>query len=80
MEAGTGNRASPIWRVLYEAAILELDRTKLLQTRVPEAERAIMDRIEDLNHSGDSSESRALMNALTVLRDLRRMAGTDDGL
>jgi hypothetical protein len=73
MGAGTGNRASPPWRTLYEAAVLEIDSNKLPE-RIAEAERAIMDRMEDLNHSGDGSESHALMNALNVLRDLRKMA------
>ncbi len=73
MEAGTGNRASPPWRTLYEAAVLEIDLTKLAE-RIAEAERAIMDRMEDINRSSNGSESHALMNALNVLRDLRKMA------
>jgi hypothetical protein len=32
----TGNRASPQWCALYEAAVLELDHGKLLQ-RIAEA-------------------------------------------
>lgn len=73
MGTGTNDRASPNWRSLYEAAILEIDSNKL-QVRIAEAECAVMNRMEDLNRSGDGSESRALMNALNVLRDLRRMA------
>lgn len=42
--------------------------------RIAEAERAVMDRMEELNRSGEESESQALMNALNVLRDLRKMA------
>ena len=38
---------------------------------------AVMDRMEDVNRSSDGSESEVLMNALNVLRDLRKMA--DDG-
>ena len=75
MEAGTGERASPVWRVLYDAALLELDRTRLLQARIPEAEREIGERIKHLNRVADASEAEALANALTVLPDLRRMAG-----
>jgi hypothetical protein len=78
MGAGTGKRASPVWRVLYEAAVLELDRTRLLGTRIPEAERAITERIKDLNRFADVSEAEALANALTVLSDLRKMAATED--
>ena len=76
MEANTGSRASPHWRVLYEAAVLEID-VKKLPHRIAEARNAIMDRVEDLNHSCDSSESEALIDALNVLRDLRRMADAD---
>lgn len=78
MGAGTGKRALPVWRVLYEAAVLELDRAKLLQTRIPEAEHAIGERIKDLNRFADVSEAEALANALTVLRDLRKMAVTEE--
>lgn len=78
MEAGTGKRTSPVWRGLYDAALLELDRTRLLQTRIPEAEREIAERIKQLNRVADTSEAEALANALIVLRDLRRMAGTDN--
>jgi hypothetical protein len=78
MEAGIGNRASPLWRVLYDAAIIEVDRTRLLSIRIPEAEHAIAERVQHLNRLADTSEAEALANALTVLRDLRRMAGKDD--
>jgi hypothetical protein len=77
MEANTGNGGPPQWRVLYEAALLELDLKKLPQ-RLTEAQSAIMNRIEELNNSSDGSESQALMNALYVLTDLRRMAKIDD--
>ncbi len=79
MEANAGNRASPNWRALYEAAVLELDPEKI-PARIAEAQCAIMDRIEDLNHSSDGSESEALMNALTVLQDLRKMANAGNAL
>ena len=83
MEANTGKRASPNWRALYEAAVLELDPEKI-PARIAEAQRAVMDRMEDLNRSSDGAESQALMNALNVLRDLRKMAdgansSKDDG-
>jgi len=38
MIANTRNRASPQWRALSEAGVLELDRDKLLQ-RIDEAAR-----------------------------------------
>ena len=77
MEANTGNRASPHWRDLFEAAILEIDVQRLPQ-RIDQAQNAIMDRVEDLNHSCDSSESHALMDALNVLRDLRKGTNADN--
>jgi hypothetical protein len=73
MESNTGSGASEYWRVLYQAAVLEIDPNKLPQ-RIAEAKGAIMDRIEDFIHSGDGSESQALTNALNVLRDLQKMA------
>ncbi len=72
---------SPIssqWENLYEAAILELDRNKMLE-RIAEAERAIMVCIEKMSRTGDRSEKvQTLMNALTVMRDLREMATERD--
>ena len=63
----SGKHGSPNWRDLYIAAVLEMDMSQL-QSRLAEAERAIMDRMEDLNRSGDGSESAALMDALNMLR------------
>ena len=74
--AHTGNRVFPQWRILYEAAVLELDRDKLLQ-RITEAKDVIMDRMEDLNRSEDGAETEELMNALNALHDLRKMADSD---
>ena len=68
MEADTGDWASANWRLRYEAAILELDHSRMVE-RIAEAERAIMDRIEDVKRS-DGSESEALMNALDAPRAL----------
>jgi len=76
--ANAGDRALQ-WRTLYEAAVLELDRNKLLQ-RIAEAQHAIMGRIseyEDMNRSEDGFESEALINALNALRDLRKIADSD---
>lgn len=81
MEAGPGNQATPHWRSLYEAAVLELDCSKMA-LRIDAAERAITKRIEELNPSSYPVEAQQLMNALTVLRDLRRMdaeRGWEDG-
>lgn len=72
MEANTGSRASPDWRALYEAAVLELNPEKI-PARIAEAQHAIINRMEDTNRS-DGSESEALINALNVLQDLPKMA------
>ena len=73
MEAGTGQRTSPLWRALYEAAVLEIDPEQL-PLRIVAAEIAISHRMQDLDHCGDGSERDALIDALQVLRDLRKMA------
>lgn len=70
MEANAAG-ASSRWRVLYEAAVLELD-SKKLAALIAEAERAIMDRMEDLKRSGESLESASRMRALDLLHNLRR--------
>jgi hypothetical protein len=71
--ANTGRRASPQWRSLYEAAVLELNHDKLRE-RIAEARHAILDRMEDLSRSKGGTEDEELMNALTVLGDLRKVA------
>jgi len=73
MMADAGDLAFPQWRALYEAAVLELDQDKLLQ-RIDEAKHAIMDRMEDLGRSKGGTENEELMNALTALGDLHRLA------
>jgi hypothetical protein len=75
MQASSKEWSSADWRILYEAAILELDKSKIVE-RIDEAERAIIDRMEELNHS-DGSESEALMNALNAIHDLRKIANSD---
>jgi hypothetical protein len=79
MEANTGKGDAPSWHALYEAAVLELDPAKI-PARIAKAQRAVMDRMADLNRSGDGVESQALMNALNVLRDPRKMADDGNGI
>ena len=59
------------WRDLYQAALLELDPTKLAQ-RVAEAEGVIIPRARELFLEGDSNcgESEELNDALHALRAL----------
>lgn len=74
MEAGTGNREVLYWRNLYEAAVLELDSRQIKQ-RIEAAQTAVTSRIEELNPSSNTVEAQELMNALSVLRELRNMVG-----
>ena len=71
--AGPGG-ASPHWRTLYHAALLNPENSLKLIT---DAERAIRDRIAAIGASVERSaivESAALWRSLKVLHDLRRMA------
>jgi hypothetical protein len=66
---------NPGWRELYKAALLELDRKKLLQS-IELAEQAICEqanRTPDLPHH-NPKESQAMQDALRSLRLLRRRA------
>jgi len=75
--ATAGDRASLQWRTLYEAAVLELDRPRLLQ-RIAEAQLAIMDHLEHFEPKSDGdTENGELMNALTVLGVLHKLAATE---
>jgi hypothetical protein len=76
MQPISGNSPPLDWRSLYEAAVTELDPQKFPQ-RLDEAQRAIVDRMNELNSAGRGVESEELMNALTLLRDLRKMAEED---
>ena len=60
----------PEWQNEYQAALLELDRKKLLE-RVTAAETAIFNRIKAIlpNHA---AERQAIEDALASLRVLRR--------
>jgi hypothetical protein len=75
METRAGSCASPEWKTLYQAALLEVDLKRLPQ-RIADAERAANERIQELNGS-DDMEKISVINALTVLRDLRKMASAD---
>ena len=75
MVTSTGSRVSPQWKSLYEAAVLELDRNMMMQ-RIAQAERAVAERLAVATESGNA-EAEALMNALIVLGDLRKMASSE---
>jgi hypothetical protein len=61
------------WRDLYAAALLELDRHKLLE-RIKEAEQAIASRNASLDLARDAEESQRLSDAMKSLSVLRREA------
>jgi seryl-tRNA synthetase len=64
------------WEKLYRAAIVEPDRSKLLQ-RVEDAEAAIRERSRNLSKSPANSgkEQEAIARALRILTLLRAKAG-----
>ena len=64
------------WEKLYRAAIVESDRSKLLQ-RVEDAEAAILERSRSLSKSPANSgkEQEAITQALHILSLLRARAG-----
>jgi hypothetical protein len=61
------------WEKLYRAAVLESDRSKLLQ-RIEAAEAAILDRSRSLSKppGGDGREQDAITRALHILSLLRK--------
>ena len=65
----------PVWQRAYEAALLELDRKKLLE-RVHTAEAVIFNRLQALVQIPDSpehaAERQAMEDALNALRVLKR--------
>src|SRR5713101_7525017 len=64
------------WEKLYRAAIIESDRSKLLQ-RIEDAEAAILERSRSLSRSpaNNGKEQEAITRALHILRLLRARAG-----
>jgi hypothetical protein len=67
---------TPHWKRLYEAAILELDSTKLLQ-RIAIAQSAILDQVEDGFSKPSDGQQGALRDALHMLGSLRTIAERD---
>jgi hypothetical protein len=62
----------PEWQNEFKAALLELDREKLLQ-RVTAAETAIFNRAQAMSQSADGhTERQAIEDALASLRVLKR--------
>ena len=61
------------WQDLYAAALLELDRNKLLD-RIKEAEQAISIRFVGLDPTRDADEAQRISDATRGLSVLRREA------
>ncbi len=59
------------WRVLYRAALLELDPAKLPE-RIEQASKAILVHIESAHPNSNGVEHQALADAMANLRVLRR--------
>ena len=59
----------PVWKQLYQVALLECDGTKVSK-RVEDARHAILDRVEDLLTCPATEEHRALQDAYRHLRSL----------
>jgi hypothetical protein len=74
MQPNRGNSRPFAWRSLYEAAVTELDPKKFPQL-LDEAQRVIVERMNELD--GEVVEREELIDALTLLRDLRKMADED---
>ena len=58
------------WKELYIAAILELDKGKIL-LRIHDAKMAIFDRVEELGGKGKAAERVALTQAMKALCELQ---------
>ena len=67
--------ATPDWKHLYEAAVLELDRRQLA-VRIEEARRAILDNLQQIDPS-NREQTEPLNNALQVLQDLNKIDRED---
>ena len=75
MKDGDGRfQDDPLWKRLYEAALLEFD-PKLLHQRIADAQKAIGERtmalLQETGH--DHSEKEALASAHVALNDLKRI-------
>ncbi len=73
MSQNTPEAVGTTWQELYAAALLELDRNKLLD-RVKEAEQAIAIRYTGLDPTQDADEAQRISDATRNLSVLRREA------
>ncbi len=73
-DMNTGCSSSENWKGLFQAAMLELDKTKLPE-RIRDAQQAIVKHMEEFfkKETTTPSEHQMLYDALTSLRDLQRL-------
>ena len=71
-----GTSFSSPWKHLYECAMLELDKNKL-PARIAAAQRAIVERAEEIITNQSTDEHYALNDALRALQLLERMAARE---
>jgi hypothetical protein len=70
-----GNGAVPLWKQLYQAAILEMDRENIMR-RILDAEQAIVARalaLHDESSANHAKELGALAYSANFLAELRRL-------
>jgi hypothetical protein len=70
--SGAWGANEPKWKILYQAAVLELD-TGALPHRIEAAQSAIHSRMAELEGSQASTEASQLQDALNMLDVLRRI-------
>lgn len=78
MSTNTQLNREHVWKLLYEAALLEFNPT-ILPQRVAEAVDAINAHWAKLKQSGDRSGDQWLTDALLALRQLLQMRGINSG-
>ncbi len=71
-----GDSSPPMWKQLYQAALLEFDPSKL-PVRIFEARNAIHDRAEDILTSSSLAEHRSLNSALHTLQILEQVTARE---
>jgi hypothetical protein len=73
-DMNTGCSSSENWKRLFQAAMLELDKTKLPE-RIRDAQLAIVNHMEEFfrKETTTPDEHQMLYDALTSLRDLQRL-------
>jgi hypothetical protein len=74
-DRGSGNKTAPLWKQLYQAAILEMDRENIMR-RILDAEQAIVARALALHSESSANHAKelgALAYSANFLAELRRL-------